>query len=376
MSEVVDLERFSSGVYAVGWLGSFVPTTGPTPDECIQRLFDAHADGWGLSDGSLGWHDCEICTTEAEWYPGGKIGPVIRWQGCELRLYGAGHFLVRHEGQVYCCPALTLHYILDHGYRPPDEFVRAVLHGRFVEHRDSLAQQETRGGNDGSLSADGRDAAMTEAEWLTSTDPMPMLEFVRGKVSDRKLWLYAAACCRRIQQEKNEHLFHTTKAQDQLTRAIEATERYADGQVGPQARKAPWLGWMDAEVAASQTDLMSYSFLRGVVWGSAWYAARVGGEANAVGGRGAPLLRDIVGPISFRPLEIDPVWLQSNGGSIPALARRIYEERASHDMPALGDALMDAGCANADILAHCREPGEHVRGCWVLDVLLGKDEPR
>src|SRR5262245_1268399 len=124
VSAIPDLDRSGDNkYYQVGWLGSAVPTTGPTPDACIDRLFDAYDRRLVLSDGSLGWYDCELCSTEAEWSPGGQIGPVIRWQGRELRLYGHGHHLVQHGGKVYICPALILHYILDHGYCPPAESV-------------------------------------------------------------------------------------------------------------------------------------------------------------------------------------------------------------------------------------------------------------
>jgi hypothetical protein len=61
-----------------------------------------------------------------------------------------------------------------------------------------------------------------------------------------------------------------------------------------------------------------------------------------------------------------------NHGTVPAIARRIYDERASHDMPIVADALEDAGCTDADLLAHCRAGGPHVRGCWAVDLLLGK----
>jgi hypothetical protein len=80
------------------------------------------------------------------------------------------------------------------------------------------------------------------------------------------------------------------------------------------------------------------------------------------------LLRDIFGN-PFRPVEADPAWLTSD---VVALARGIYEEKAFDRMPILADALQDAGCNNDDVLAHCREPGEHVRGCWVVDLVLGK----
>jgi hypothetical protein len=85
------------------------------------------------------------------------------------------------------------------------------------------------------------------------------------------------------------------------------------------------------------------------------------------------MLRDIVGLLPFRPVPIDAKWLSWNHDTIPAIARRIYEDRAFHDLPILADALEDAGCGNAPLLDHCRTGGEHVRGCWVVDLLLGKE---
>jgi hypothetical protein len=85
----------------------------------------------------------------------------------------------------------------------------------------------------------------------------------------------------------------------------------------------------------------------------------------------ASLLRDIVGH-PFRIVSHDSSWLAWNDGTIPKIARAIYDERAFERLPILADALEDAGCDNADILTHCRGPGPHVRGCWVVDLLLGK----
>lgn len=71
---------------------------------------------------------------------------------------------------------------------------------------------------------------------------------------------------------------------------------------------------------------------------------------------------------------IDPAWLQWNGGTVAALAGRIYDERSFHDLPILADALEEAGCQDQKILRHCRELGAvHVRGCWLLDLLLNKE---
>jgi hypothetical protein len=130
---------------AVGWLGDFVPSTGPTPLGCIDRLWDAYSRRLVFSDETMGWHNCEMCTTEAQHYPGGRIGPIIQWREQQLQLCGYGHHLVRFCNAVYMCPVLILHYILEHGYRPPDEFVRAVAEGCFLTPDDLVVIEETAG---------------------------------------------------------------------------------------------------------------------------------------------------------------------------------------------------------------------------------------
>ena len=85
----------------------------------------------------------------------------------------------------------------------------------------------------------------------------------------------------------------------------------------------------------------------------------------------AELLRDILGN-PFRTVAIDPAWLTWNHGTVRAVARRCHDDESFHDLPILADALEDAGCASEEILGHCRSGGPHVRGCWVVDLLLGK----
>jgi hypothetical protein len=80
------------------------------------------------------------------------------------------------------------------------------------------------------------------------------------------------------------------------------------------------------------------------------------------------LLRDIFGN-PFRPVAFDPAWRTV---TTVALANLIDQDRDFTPMPILADALQDAGCDDADILDHCRGPGPHVRGCWVVDLVLGK----
>ena len=81
------------------------------------------------------------------------------------------------------------------------------------------------------------------------------------------------------------------------------------------------------------------------------------------------VVRDIFGN-PFRPIAVAPEWLTS---TVLALATGIYADRAFDRMPILADALEEAGCENANMLLHCRQPGEHVRGCWVVDLVLGKE---
>jgi hypothetical protein len=83
----------------------------------------------------------------------------------------------------------------------------------------------------------------------------------------------------------------------------------------------------------------------------------------------AGFLRDIFAN-PFRPAAFDPAWRTP---IVRRLAEAIYDERAFDRLPILADALEEAGCANADILSHLRGPGPHVQGCWVLDLVLGKE---
>ena len=67
-----------------------------------------------------------------------------------------------------------------------------------------------------------------------------------------------------------------------------------------------------------------------------------------------------------------PVSVFTPPGTVVQLAQVIHNDRAFDRLPILADALEDAGCTDPDTLAHCRGPGPHVRGCWVVDLLLGK----
>jgi hypothetical protein len=234
---------------------------------------------------------------------------------------------------------------------------------------------------------------MTEAEWLTSSEPEAMLQLLKGAASHRKLRLFAVACCRRV-------LDLLTPASRQV---LEVAERLADGQVGGVERKlarasALAAGWvMDGPVQhargpakASVCDALRRgahdaavhaawrTVAAGTAWG--WNRLRRGGGAGedwqatwaalrvAELATHADLVRDIFGN-PFRPAVLDPPWVIP---AVASLAQAIYADHAFARMPELADALAAAGCADADVLAHCRGPGPHVRGCWVVDLILGK----
>jgi hypothetical protein len=222
---------------------------------------------------------------------------------------------------------------------------------------------------------------MAEAEWLACTEPGRMLGFLRRKASKRKLRLFACACCRRVW-----HLLTDERSQ----RAVEAAEQYADRAISKRQRKGAadaacdayiYLEAMVADGYAAPSDFPPEEvgpFVADWITHEADCAADCGlflrwdeDDRKAQ----CHLLRCIFGN-PFRPVTADPAWLTP---TVTSLAAAAYEERQlpiGHlDVGRLGvlaDALEDAGCGDADILAHCRGPGPHVRGCWVVDFILGK----
>jgi hypothetical protein len=251
---------------------------------------------------------------------------------------------------------------------------------------------------------------MTEAQWLASTDPREMLCFLEGKVSERKLRLFACGCSR-----QNWDLLT-----DGSRQSVETAERYADGLVGKAelvvASKEAHEVTKQAEsglqrIAADEAEVCSFE-------DAAYVAEYPTRETPGVPlPIQAALLRDIAGN-PFRPVACadgkDSVtypphpddcrcllrpWLTRD---VLGLAEAIYEERAFDRLPILADALQESGAGNRDILQHCRGwerclecggrsggeqvycqrssncmgwiplRGPHVRGCHVVDLLLGK----
>ena len=216
---------------------------------------------------------------------------------------------------------------------------------------------------------------MTEAQWHNSTDLTMMLEFLKGRRFARKFRLFACACCRRVWP-----LLTDTRSQ----RGIQVSERYADGSATPRelrnawedARQVPFLvgnlGTDFAIAAAREVTTKSNPrqialLVTGYVRNSSRYS---GGNVKAEAKAQANLLRDMFGPLPYRAVRIDARW---QSPTVVSIAQAIYDNCAFDRLPILADTLEDAGCDDADLLAHCRSGGEHVRGCWVVDLLLGKE---
>jgi hypothetical protein len=191
-----------------------------------------------------------------------------------------------------------------------------------------------------------------ECDFGLLDDPEGLLRQLGGVLGERKLRLFACACCRRL-----GHLM-----EDPLNeRAVEVGELYADGlarrREWKKARKAAHLPWRDSFGAQDEALQAVQATLRVTPAGQH--------------GRLCGLLRDLLGlPPRLAPVKSS--WLHWNGGCVTRLARAIYEERRFEDLPVLADALEEAGCADPAILAHCRQEAEHIRGCWVVDVLTGQ----
>jgi hypothetical protein len=227
---------------------------------------------------------------------------------------------------------------------------------------------------------------MAEFDWATATDPEEMLRRLkRGhRPTSRKLRLFACACCR-----EGWHLLSDPR----LRTAVEVAERFEDGledvealNAAERAAEIAYHGdrFVEEEcdpstpeewAAAAVCILSQRSFPSGPEDADE-VAHRVAlalspdqdepdSEVRAVQ---AALLRDVLGqPDRIRPLQAS--WRTA---SVVALAKEIYDDRAFDRLPILADALEDTVCDDSEVLNHCRSVGRHVRGCWVLDLVLGK----
>ena len=219
---------------------------------------------------------------------------------------------------------------------------------------------------------------MTESEWQAADHRRYMMEHLGQSATDRKLRLFAVACARRTAPLWGD---------DRPLALLEAAERLADG-FPTRSRYVYGCGVgagmhfvyeaATATLARRAEDAAAECPARAAV--SLAYDAsepfpypkrlRVYIETGRrEGATQAGLLRDVFGN-PFRPVTFDPEWRTDTAVS---LARGMYESRDFGAMPILADALQDAGCEEDVILEHCRGDGPHVRGCWVVDLILGKE---
>jgi hypothetical protein len=219
---------------------------------------------------------------------------------------------------------------------------------------------------------------MTEEEWLRCYGhyPSPNAQEDRGQVvpmlnllrkcggGKRKLYLFGCACCRRVWD----------LLEDRGQAAVEAAEQHADGQIesasaeeaADRASIVPHLGWPD--VSQRWAARAAASILTG---GAAQFAALA--RADPYAERKAQYL--LVCDLFLRPGPLrwlSPTCLAWNDGMVVRLADGIYQDRAFEQMPILGDALEESGCVEESVLSHCRGPGPHARGCWVIDLITAQ----
>jgi hypothetical protein len=233
---------------------------------------------------------------------------------------------------------------------------------------------------------------MNASEWWMCSAPEGILAWLGRNADDRCLRLFCCACCR---------LIWPLISDEQSRKAVETSERFAGGLVSSTALQAAeaavrglrcsgaggWLGaWAAAESAGIDARVAA-------AWVPAW-AAEAAGEAAArssvAADESAPaeeiaaevwrqqrqlqctVLRDIF-PNPFQPaIQIESDCLRWRNGAVAQVAQASYDRGDCEDLSHLARLLEQAGCANDDVLAHCRASSGHVRGCWVLDLLLRK----
>ncbi len=220
---------------------------------------------------------------------------------------------------------------------------------------------------------------MNAARWESTTEPGRMVDRLAtlpAPVGERKQRLLMCALAR--------HLWDILPAEGR--HAVEVAERLADGACDEAERAAAYEAaggalsavYVQADcipAKALENGPLDYFVSDAVVSvtmvgdaESGLILAMPDAQADAEEAVVCALIRDVLGN-PFAPVAFDPGWRTE---AVAVLARGMYESRDFRPMPVLADALDDAGCADPFVLAHCRGAGPHVRGCWVVDLALGK----
>lgn len=227
---------------------------------------------------------------------------------------------------------------------------------------------------------------MTEEEWFAYVEPRAMKWFLHGAWGEQPRWserqkrLFVCACCRRIWSEL---------ADERSRQAVIMAEQYVESAVSKEALEGAgdaasvvsdgyWHEGFHEQGIPRPYSVAAYNTTVSSDW---WGGAPAFDAPDAIILEVTPdraveaaaqceILREIVGN-PFRPVAFNPDWRTSD---VMLLANGIYAERAFDRMPILADTLQDAGCDSDDILNHLRDAhATHVRGCWALDLVLGKE---
>jgi hypothetical protein len=210
---------------------------------------------------------------------------------------------------------------------------------------------------------------MDEARWLSSEDPRKLLEWQRGAFSERKLRLFVCAFWRQFWQEEIG-ILPETESDPALLQVLAYAEQWAEQGVRPERMSFPLgFGWHPL-VALNAFDGANWTIRQ-----TAGFKGRLdcyrydAKDRHKAADQQIRLLREIAGN-PYRTITIDPSWRTP---TVVALAHAVYDTQAFQRLPVLADALEDAGCDNEEMLIHCRISGSHVRGCWLIDLLTGRE---
>jgi hypothetical protein len=223
---------------------------------------------------------------------------------------------------------------------------------------------------------------MTEAEWLAATDPRPMLEFLRGKASDRKLRLFAIAALRIARSPCSKELLALVE------RCVDGVAKFSEvGALFEFSGSAEDLGCarlLDAIPFSTEDVTRIASDVAREAAQAESTVIKAAATMSAMQRTQCALLRDLIRNPASVPAMAGPA------AAVPAapfrprttaqlVAKAAYAERRNREgtldiarLAVLGDALEDTGCTDAELLGHLRGPGPHVRGCWALDLVLSK----
>jgi hypothetical protein len=219
---------------------------------------------------------------------------------------------------------------------------------------------------------------MTETEWEMSNDPRRMLQVIEASLpSERKVRLFNAAICRRyweyLPEESKAILSESELLADGLVQRgsgeFDLCHR-ANAIVGPLDRKYPTKRYPNAKtrIRRDSAAAVCYAVIPNELWGAVSYFWEINPAEKEWH---SAILRDVFGN-PFRQVSLDPSSVMCGGAKLMSIAQAIYDNRGFDRLPLLADALEGAGCTNAYLLAHCRQLGPHFKGCWAVDLILGK----